>query len=122
MIRVAAFALVLAATPAAATCRPVPEAVATIRTMIPSTGRVHAAQASLAPVIAAWLESEGLAGADADGFIEVVGDRGVALIPTRHGQVCDGVAIRLSGEALADLAGLVRRFRDLKNIGPEYAA
>lgn len=122
MIRVAAFALVLAATPAAATCRTVPKAVATIRSMIPEIGKVRAAQAALVPVIAAWLESEGLAGADADGFVEVVGDRGVALIPTYHGQLCDGVAIRLSGDALADFAGVVRRFRDLTGIRPEFDA
>ena len=124
MTRVAAcLALgLLAATPAAAACRSIPDAIAELKAVLPPQAFVGEVPASSVPVVLAWLESEG-APHRADRVIQVVGDRGLALILVEGAAACDGAkAVQLIGAKAGELAGLVRRYRDLRGFGPELSA
>ncbi|WP_375462970.1 hypothetical protein [uncultured Methylobacterium sp.] len=124
MTRVAAcLALgLLAATPAAAACRTVPEAIAGLQAVYPSGAVVAEIPAVLVPTVLAWLESEG-APHTADRIVQVVGSRGLGLILITGDRACDGTtAVELIGSRAVELVALVRRFQELKGIGREYAA
>lgn len=112
----------LAATPAAATCRSIPDAIAGLKAVFPPRAFVGEVPANLVPVVLAWLESEGVPHR-ADRIIQVVGDRGLALVLVQGQTACDGgQAVQLIGEKAAELVVLIRLFQDLKGLGREYAA
>lgn len=123
MIRVAAILLAgLAATPAAAACRTVPELVEVLRAPLPPRAFVGEISASVVPTVLAWLESEGLPHR-ATRLVQVAGDRGVALILLPGELACGApVAVQLVGSQAVELARLVRRFRELRGYGPELPA
>ncbi|QEE39825.1 MULTISPECIES: hypothetical protein [unclassified Methylobacterium] len=124
MTRAAAAVLALMlATPAAAACRTVPETIAVLRAPLPGHAFVGEVPAAVGPAVAAWLEFEGLPVAGATRFVHVAGDRGIALIPVDGDRVCDGApAFQLIGDKARELAAFIRRFRELRGFGPEYAA
>ncbi|KQO89442.1 hypothetical protein [Methylorubrum sp. SL192] len=125
MIRAAAILLLgaLAATPAAAACRTVPELVEVIRAPLPPQAFVGELSASVVPTVLAWLESEGLPHR-ADRIVQVAGDRGLALVLISGELACAGapIALQIFGTKAVELARLVRRFRELKGYGPELPA
>ena len=112
----------LFATPAAAACQAVPDLAASLRASVPATGYVGEVPASVVPTVRAWLESEGLPHR-ADRIVQVVGDRGLALVLIQGERACDGTTlVRILGPQAAALAGLVRRFREMRGWGPELGA
>lgn len=125
MTRLAATAVLglLAATPASARCQPAADLVAGLRQALPAHAVVRAVSRDSVPAVLAWLESEGRPLPGVDGLVQVSGDRGIALVPTRAGQVCDGagVVVVLGGKA-GELVGLVRRYREMRGWGPEVEA
>ena len=124
MIRAAAILVLgaLAATPAAATCRTVPELVEVLRAPLPARAFVGEVSAAVVPTVLAWLESEGLPHR-ATRVVQVAGDRGVALILLPGELACGApVAVQLVGTRAVELARLVRRFRELRGYGPELPA
>ncbi len=119
MVRAAALALaLLAATPAAAadTCLPADEAVHQLRASLPPYAFVKRAGPRIAAVIRAWVEDQQFPGAGAEGYLEVGGDRGLAIVPIRGGTVCYGAGVNLGGESLRELQGMVRRYRELTGL------
>ncbi|MCJ2040948.1 hypothetical protein MKK55_18635 [Methylobacterium sp. J-059] len=124
MNRVAAFLALglLAATPAAAACRTVPETIAGLQAVYPTGAVVAEIPAVLVPTVLAWLESEG-APHTADRIVQVVGNRGLGFILITGDRACDGtVAVQLVGARASELVALVRRYQDLRGIGREYEA
>lgn len=126
MIRFAAilFLGAMAATPAMAepTCLPVPDAIAMLRAPLPDRAVVRRIGKLSSTVIAAWLASEGLPGAAAPDYVQVVGDRGIGLVPIRAGRVCDGTAVQLDRGKAQELVDLVRRFHEMRGTSGEVDA
>ncbi|TXM74142.1 hypothetical protein FV226_07650 [Methylobacterium sp. WL12] len=121
MTRLAALAAALLPIPASAGCPSAPELVAAIRPTLPETGFVGLVPSGSMPTVLAWLEAADLPH-DADAIVQVVGDRGIALVLVQ-GQSCEGrPVVTLIGAAAADLVGLVRRYRALRGWGPELGA
>ncbi|ARO54055.1 hypothetical protein B2G69_07785 [Methylorubrum zatmanii] len=124
MTRAAAFLALglLAATPAGAGCQTVPEVIEDMKKTYPATAYVAEIPASLVPTVRAWLESEGMPHR-AQRIVQLVCDRGLALILIDGERACDGTpAVMLLGDRARDLVALVQRYRDLKGIGQERAA
>lgn len=118
----AALIALLAASPAAAGCQSVPDLMASLRAQLPATAFVGEVNPSSRAVVLAWLESEGIVH-EADRVVQVVGDRGLALVLVRGETACEGTTVvQLIGAPAAALAATVRRYRDLKGWGPEFAA
>lgn len=122
MIRVAAIVLgLLAATPAAATCRTVPEFMAAAQANLPAGSVVREVSILVVPTIAAWMESEGLSGAAR--FLQVAAPGGIILVPVTADRVCEtDTAYRLSTAQSVDLVNLMRRYRLLRGWGLEREA
>ncbi|WP_375453471.1 hypothetical protein [uncultured Methylobacterium sp.] len=114
----------MAATPALAepTCLPVPDAIAMLPAPLPDRAVVRRIGRDSSTVIAAWLESEGVPGAAATDYVQVVGDRGIGLVPIRAGRVCDGTAVQLDQGKAQELAALVRRYHDMRGTSGEVDA
>ncbi|GEL42905.1 MULTISPECIES: hypothetical protein [Methylobacteriaceae] len=110
------------ATPAAATCRTVPDHIEALQGVLPPGYPVREISSSVMPAILAWMESEGMATFGAGRLVQVLRPDGITLIPVRD-RICDGApAYVLSPVQSVALVALVRRYRILKGWGEEREA
>lgn len=118
MIRVAALALALAATPAAAGCLPVAEALPKLQSVAGPDAVVRPLPGWIAPAIVEYAPI--LKGAD--GIVAAVTPTGILLFPTSHGKVCDGTAGRISVEDTAPFLAWLKAWMDERGITTERPA
>lgn len=124
MTRLAAMTLLgaLAATPAAAACQPVAEVAPAIEKVVGDGAVVRALPAWVAPPVLEWISTHGHPDAAAEGFVAAVFARGIALFPTRNGQVCDGKAFLVTVEDTPAFLAAVREWMDRRGFSKERSA
>lgn len=118
MLRLAALALLLAASPAAAACRTVDEATPAIAAIAGEGAVVRKLPDWIAPAIVEWAPV--LKGAD--GFVTAVTLTGILLFPSTGGQVCDGTAGRVGVEDTPAFLDFIKRWMDARGFSRERSA
>ena len=112
----------LAATPAAAACRSIPEAIPAIQALAGPEAVVRPLPRWIAAAVLGWVQSSGSPQAQADGFVAAVAPRGLLLFPTRAGEVCDGEAYLVTVEDTPDFLAAVREWMERRGFSKERSA
>ncbi|WP_124262919.1 hypothetical protein [Methylobacterium sp. XJLW] len=119
----AAFVVLLAASPAAAACRPVPQGMDAISLIAGPEAVVRVLPASVAPGIAEWLTDAQVPGQEgADGYVAAVTATGIVLFPSRRGVLCDGKAGLVSVEETPRFLAWLRAWMDARGIQKDRSA